>query len=463
MYSQLLSASNSKEFGRRDFLKILGASIAFAGLNGCQIRQPVETIIPYVRQPEEIVPGKPLFYATAMSLGGYAIGLLAESHEGRPTKIEGNPLHPASVGATDVFAQASVLDLYDPDRSQTPRYLGEIRTWGDFLSEFRGELAKHRATNGSRLRILTETINSPTLGDQLKQLLTAFPQAKWHHFEPCNDDNVLAGMSLAIGSAVEPVYHFERANVVLSFDSDFLVSGPGSVRYARDFMTRRRVRKDKKETNRLYVLETTISNTGAVADHRLAVPPSNFESKVRQLAAYLGVPGETVTPASSNEWLEIVAHDLEANGSSSIVLAGAQQSPPIHALVHRINQKLGNLGNTITYIESPNGNSTSQLVSLRQLVEDIDSGHVDLLLILSGNPVFNAPVDFHFADSLAKVPLRIHHSLYYDETSALCHWHINAAHYLETWSDARAYDGTVSIVQPLIAPLYSGKTARRYR
>ena len=447
-YQELLENS-ATDLGRRRFLQLLGASIAFAGLSGCQVRQPVETIVPYVRQPEEIVPGKPLFYATAMSLGGYAIGLLVESHEGRPTKVEGNPNHPASLGGTDVFAQASVLDLYDPDRSQTPLYLGEIRTWGDFLTDLRGEVTKQRDKKGAGLRILTETITSPTLGDQLKKLATDFPQAKWHQYEPVNRDSSLAGAQTAVGRFVETIYHFDKANVVLSLDSDFLMSGPGSVRYARDFMTKRRVRRDKTQPNRLYVIETGVSNTGAIADHRLAIKPSEVESVARQIAAGAG----------QNDWMNALVRDLKNNHGSSIVIAGDQQSPAVHTLAHQINQSLGNVGNTITYTDPIVVNPTVQLESLRQLVNDIDAGQVELLLIIGGNPVFNTPVDFHFAQSLQKVPVRIHHSLYYDETSALCHWHINAAHYLESWSDARAFDGTASIVQPLIAPLYTGKTA----
>ncbi len=440
---------NSDDLNRRGFLQLLAASIAFAGLSGCQIRQPVEKIVPYVRQPEEIVPGKPLFYTTAMSLGGYALGLLVESHEGRPTKIEGNPNHPASLGATDVFAQASVLDLYDPDRSQTPLYLGEIRTWGDFLTDIRAEVAKQRDKKGSGLRILTETVNSPTLGDQLKNLLVDFPQAKWHQYEPVNRDNAIAAAQMALGRPAETIYHFDKANVVVSLDSDFLMSGPGSLRYARDFMAKRRVRREKTDTNRLYVIETSVSNTGAMADHRLAIKPSEFEAVVQQIAA----------GSSSNEWIEVLVRDLQNNRGSSLVLAGDQQSVAVHSLVHQINQTLGNTGNTITYTDPVVVNPTNQLESLRQLVSDMNSGQVELLLIIGGNPAFNAPVDFGFAQSLQRVPLRVHHSLYYDETSAFCQWHINAAHYLESWSDARAFDGTASIVQPLIAPLYSGKTA----
>ena len=459
-YRQLLDSQN--DFGdvdRRSFLKLLAASIAFAGLSGCKVRQPVETIVPYVRQPEEIILGNPLFYATAMPLSGYAMGLLVESHEGRPTKIEGNPNHPASLGATDVFAQASILDLYDPDRSQTPLYLGEIRSWGDFLTDIRDAIRTQRDKQGASFRILTETITSPTLANQLQALLTDFPKARLHQYEPVNADNVLAGAQMTFGRAVETIYHFDKAQVVLSLGSDFLMSGPGSVRYARDFMNKRRVRENKTDTNRLYVIEATISNTGAMADHRLPIKPSEVEGVARLLAARLaGNNSENILP-QYGEWLDTVVQDLQKNRGSSLVIAGRHESPLVHALVHRINRVLGNVGATVSYNDPVVFNPTIQLQSLKQLTSDMYAGQVELLLMLGGNPVFNAPVDFYFAENLNKVPLRIHQSLYYDETSAHCHWHVNAAHYLESWSDARAFDGTASIIQPLIAPLFSGKTA----
>src|SRR5205085_5136375 len=345
-YEQLL---NSHGATRRDFLKLLSASIAFAGLTGCRVRQPVEKIIPYVRQPEEIIPGKAQFYATAMTLSGYAMGVLAESHEGRPTKLEGNPNHPASLGATDVFAQASILDLYDPDRSQSPLFQGEGRSWNQFAGEFRQAIAKQRGNKGTGLRILTETISSPTLADQLQQLLKVFPEAKWHQYEPVNRDNVLLGAQVAYGEFVETIYHFDKARIVVALDADFLMCGPASVRYSRDFMSRRRVRKDNPEMSRLYVIETTPSNTGAIADHRFSVKPSQLETYTRAIAVALGLSGGTPVSAADQRWIDALARDLQSNRSESIVLAGEQQSPTVHALVHQINESLGNTGNTITY------------------------------------------------------------------------------------------------------------------
>src|SRR6266542_1723823 len=250
---------------RRRFLQIMGASLALAGLGGCS-KSPRQKIVPYQKQPEEIVQGKPLFYATAMTVGGFATGLLVESHLGRPTKVEGNPDHPASLGATDAFAQASVLTLYDPDRSQTLTHLGDIRPWSAFLAALRDALATQRAVQGAGLRILTETVTSPTLASQLQALLAEFPLAKWHQYEPLGRDNARAGARLAFGTYVNTIYNFDKAEVILALDADVLSCHPGSVRYAREFAAKRRVTASKSEINRLYVVESTPSITGAMAD-----------------------------------------------------------------------------------------------------------------------------------------------------------------------------------------------------
>jgi len=446
--------------GRRRFLKLMGASLALAGLGACT-HQPKEEIVPYIRQPEDLVPGKPLYFATAFSLGGIAEGLLVESHEGRPTKIEGNPDHPASLGSTSAFAQASVLTLYDPDRSQTLTHMGEIGTWSRFVAEVQAALIAK--SGGAGFRLLTETITSPTLAYQIRQLLTQFPSAKWHQYEPVNRDNTQAGARLAFGEVVNTIYRFDKANVILSIDSDFLSGGPGTLRYIHDFAERRRVEPGRTEMNRLYMVESTATNTGAVADHRFRLRPSEIENLARTIAAAAGVQsGVTVPgnqPANSAEWIAAVARDLLQHRGKSIVIAGDCQSPVVHALVHAMNHALGNVGKTVDYTESIEAEPVAQTESLRELVRDMNAGQVDLLVMVGGNPVYSAPADLGFGERLVKVPLRIHLALYDDETSALCHWHVPEAHYLESWSDARAYDGTVSIVQPLIAPLYRGKSA----
>jgi molybdopterin-containing oxidoreductase family iron-sulfur binding subunit len=408
-----------------------------------------------------MVLGKPLYFATAFSLSGIAEGLLVESHEGRPTKIEGNPDHPASLGSTSAFAQASVLTLYDPDRSQTLTYLGEIRAWSAFVGAVQTALTAK--SGGARLRLLTETISSPSLADQIRQLLVQFPAAKWHQYEPVNRDNAQAGSRLAFGEVVNTIYHFHNADVILAIDSDFLSCGPGTLRYVHDFAARRRLERGGSEMNRLYVVESTATNTGAVADHRFRLRPSEIESFARRIAAAVGVQGEVATfvnqQSKSSDWLTSVARDLLQHRGKSVVIPGDYQSPMVHAVVHAMNHALGNVGSTVDYAAPVEAEPVNQTDSLRELVRDMDSGQVDLLLIVGGNPVYNAPADLLFSERLTKVPLRVHLGLYDDETSALCHWHIPKAHYLESWGDTRAFDGTVSIVQPLIAPLYRGKSA----
>lgn len=447
--------------GRRHFLKLMAASLGLAGAMGC-LRQPDEKIVPYVRQPEEVLPGKPLFFATAMTLGGYATGLLVESHLGRPTKIEGNPDHPASLGATDAFCQASILSLYDPDRSQTVMHLERIETWDKFLTEITGDLPGLRSARGRGLRILTETVTSPALADQLTALLDDLPEARWHQYEPCGRDNVRAGARLAFGEYVDTIYRFDRAEVVLSLDADFLVGMPGSLSYARAFIDRRRVSTIGPEMNRLFAVESTPGLTGAIADHRLPLPASEIEAFARALAEQLGVEADrsqSSVPAGEHlRWLQTAVADLKAHRGTSLVIAGEGQPPVVHALVHAINRELENVGQTIEYIEPVEARPENQLESLKSLTDDMAAGQVKMLVILDGNPVYTSPAEFGFAERLKQVPFCVHLSQSYDETSFLCHWHVPAAHYLEAWGDARAFDGTTTIVQPLIAPLYGGRT-----
>jgi molybdopterin-containing oxidoreductase family iron-sulfur binding subunit len=441
--------------GRRDFMKLMGSSLALAGLTGCM--RPPEQIIPYINQPENLVPGKPQFFATAMTLGGVATGLLVESHMGRPTKVEGNPDHPGSLGATDVFAQASVLDLYDPDRSRAVRHTGNITTWTDFLGALGSEMQKAKDARGAGFAILTEPVTSPALGGQMRKFLTLYPSARWYQYEPHGRDNILEGARMALGTYANTVYSFDKADVVVSLDSDFLASGPGSVRYARDFMSRRRIRKGTTKANRLYCVETMVSPTGSAADHRLRLKPSDVEKFAFALGAALGVTSGEKLGGEQQAWLEALARDLGAHPGRSIVIAGPDQPAEVHALAHAINGKLGNAGSTVIHTDPLEASPVIGRESIRQLIADINAEKVSTLLIVGGNPVFNAPVDLDFSAALEKVPFRTHLSLHYDETSELCHWHVPLTHYLESWSDARAFDGTVSIVQPLIAPLYNGR------
>ena len=444
---------------RRGFLKLMGASLAMAGMTACT-KQPLEPIVPYVRQPEEVVPGRPLFFATAFSLSGYASPILVESNLYRPTKVEGNGQHPASLGGTDIFSQASILGMYDPDRSQTVTYLGDIRSWGALVDAMRAPLNVQKSLQGAGIRILTPTVSSPTLADQLQAFIKANPQAKWHVYEPVNRDNVLEGAKLAFGQPVETQYKLENAEVILSLDADFLYAGfPGFARYVRDFAKRRN--PDAGEMSRLYVVESTPSSTGAKADHRLPVRAADIEpfaSSILNLLTNSG--GFPSGPTGPKGFFPTLIGDLIAHRGSSVVIAGEHQSPALHAVAHAINQSLGNVGKTVFYTDAVNANPVNQTESLNDLVADMRGGKVDMLIIMGGNPAYDAPADFGFADALknTNIPLRVHLGLYQNETAELCQWHVNEAHYLEAWGDTRAYDGTVSIVQPLIAPLYDGKS-----
>ena len=450
---------------RRNFIKVMGASLAFAGLTGCVI-QPAEKLIPYVKQPEELIPGKPLFYATAMTLGGTATGLLAKSNEGRPTKIEGNPDHPQSLGATDVLAQASLLSLYDPDRSQEVVYRGTPSTWQRFMTELRAKLDENRVDGGAGVRFLTETVTSPTLIAQMRQILAELPNARWYQYEPVNKDNSIAGAKLAFGAPAQPIYKFDQATRVLSLDADIFSNF--NVRYIKDFNQSRLYNEEKKEINRLYAVETTMTLTGAKADHRLAAKPSQMPEIAKAIAAAVGVAGASSTYTENGQWIQTMAKDLQANRGKSIVIAGDNQPPMVHAVVHAINQTLGNVGATVTYIEpfQPFAD-VLQVDQLRRLVQEIDSGSVKMLIMMGGNPAYNTPSDLKLnlrrfkinpddpnETEGRKVPFRVHIGQHLDETAELCQWHISEKHYLEAWGDTRAYDGTVSIVQPLIEPLY---------
>jgi MoCo/4Fe-4S cofactor protein with predicted Tat translocation signal len=445
--------------GRRQFLKLMSASLALAGVSACT-KQPAEKIIPYVRQPEDMVPGKPLFFATAVPFAGYAQSVLVESHEGHPTKVEGNPEHPASLGATDIFGQAAILTLYDPDRAQSVMNRGEIRVWGEFLTAIQTALSVQKTKKGAGLHFLTEANTSPTLAEQITLIQQAYPQAKWHQWDPVARDGARAAARQAGGA--DAVHHFDQADVVVALDSDFLACGPGAIRYTKDFAVRRRITDDKKEMNRLYAIESTPTLTGARADHRLVLRASEIEGFAHALAGAIGAgagaTGQPLANADSQKWVASIAKDLQAHRGRSLVIAGDYQPAAVHTLARAINQALGNVGTTITYAPSVEVNATEQLASLRQLVQAMDAGQVDVLVIMGANPVFTAPVDLKFQERLAKVGLSVHHSLFFDETSAYCHWNVPEAHAFESWSDARSFDGTVTIMQPLIAPLYDGRT-----
>ena len=472
---------------RRQFLALSGATVALAGAVGCNPSlKPASPrqLVPYVEQPAEIVPGIPLHFATAIKgPGGVGLGLLAKSTEGRPIKIEGNPSHPSSLGGTDVFAQASILGLYDPDRSQRVTEGGSASSYNKAINAISTAMDEDIANAGAGIRILTETTTSPTETRLINNFLDRFPSAKWIQYEACTRDNIRVATKAAFGKVLNPVYRFDQAKVVLAIDSDFLsANGPGDVRYARDFMAGRKARMvdanldagdgvalDKMK--RLYSVESTFTNTGATADHRLPLKPSAIDGFVRSLAAKLGVAGAVTGDMTdlARKWIDPLAEDLQAAKGDVIVIAGPEQSPAVHLLAYAMNEKLGAFGKTIVFTESleaepivgDNDSSGRQMNDLKQLVDDMNADTVKLLLLLGGNPIYDAPTDFNFGTALQKVPNSVHLGLYgpsNDETAAVCRWHINAAHYLETWGDVKGHDGAIAIQQPLIAPLYEGRS-----
>ncbi len=442
---------------RRRFLQLSAASFGLAGLMGCT-RQPVEKILPYVDAPEHITPGVAKYYATAVPGPGSAQGVLVETHLGRPTKIEGNPDHPASLGATSVHAQASVLDLYDPDRAKNIRHQANEESWDNFAFAFAQALRQLQPAHGAGFRILTGAVTSPVLAAQIRAVLHALPAAQWHQYEPAGEHSAYQSALAAFGQPMNTLHNFRKADVVLSLDSDFLACGDRSTRYAHDF-AERRVQGDRLDMNRLYVAESTMTPTGGKADHRVPVRYAEVEQVARQIAAVLGVEGVSADSATPHQaWCAAVAHDLAAHSGSSIVIAGSHQSAAVHTLAHAINRKLDNAGRTVLYTAPIEVEPVDQIASIRTLVADMERGAVSVLLILGGNPAYDAPVDLKFGDRLHKVAMSIHVTQHHDETSAECTWSPPESHFLETWGDARAFDGTVTLLQPMIEPLYESRS-----
>ena len=471
---------------RRKFLTLMGASAALAGAGCNPSVRPASprTVVPYVQQPEQIVPNVPLFFATAMpQAGGVGLGVLVRSHEGRPTKVEGNPGHPASLGAANIYALGSVLGVYDPDRSKECLNRNVGTSIDRVLDALRDELGQQRDKQGAGIRVVTGPTTSPTFAGLVAEFLGRFKQAKWVKYEPFGTANASRAAAAGFGQPVNAVYHFDKVKVALALDSDFLAaSNPADVRYARQFMANRKVREVEaslnlkdgvgaKALNRLYAVESMPTSTGGVADHRLPLKPSQVEAFARALAAKLGVAGVTAPtnlPDLAKQWIDPLAADLTANKGTAVVVVGDTQPPAVHLLAHAINEKLGAIGQTLTFTEPVEpqpaeavaGRVKAGAAGLAELTAEMKAGQVDLVLFVEVNPAFDAPAELEFAQALSaadKVRTRIHYGLYQDETAALCNWHINAAHYLETWGDVRTFDGTATIQQPLIAPLYGGK------
>ncbi|RMH73836.1 MAG: 4Fe-4S dicluster domain-containing protein [Gemmatimonadetes bacterium] len=450
---------------RRTFLKLMGASAALAGLTGC--RRPVEKIIPYVVQPEEVIPGIPNYYATAMPFGTGAYGLVVENHEGRPTKIEGNPKHPSSLGGSNAFMQAQILGLYDPDRSQRVLHKGVSKKWSDFTAAWRELYPKFVENQGKGLAILSESFASPTMARLKAEFEAMFPQAVWATYEPVTDETLFEGIEIATGQAYQPRYHFDKADVVLSVDADFTLMESENVVNARGFIAGRRLKTEHDPMNRLYMVESMYTATGAVADHRLRLQSSQIGAFVAALAQELQAQGVPVsldaipvdgTAHFDKKWLEALAKDLAHAPGKCLIVAGRRQSPAVHAMVFALNTALGNIGQTVDYypfqdVERP------RLSSFTDLLAKIGNQDVNTLVMLGGNPVYDAPADMDMTRALKSLQHSIHLSSHVNETSKLAEWHLPQTHFLEAWGDVRAVDGTLSVVQPMIAPLFGAKSA----
>jgi len=442
------------ELDRRSALKLLSTGLAF-GLTACG--RPREEIVPYVDMPERLVPGEPLKFATTLALAGYGRGVLATSVDGRPIKIEGNPRHPASLGSTDVFAEAAIMSLYDPDRSQAPRHKDDIATWDAFAGELHAQIEREKSRQGAGLRIVTRRVTAPTLLRQINGLLTQFPQARWYRYEPVSDDAVLAGATMAYGKSLTPIPRLGDAAVVLALDADPLGPGPQQIANARGFAQRRQ--KGAKPFSRLYAIEPDWSLTGANADHRLALHPELIRNFALAVAAGLQGQNRSVElPKEAARLARACAKDLAANNGKALIIAGRRQPSELHALCHWMNAQLNAPVDLIAPVDS---HPMSDRQALQALADDLEQSKVETLFIIGANPAYDTPGHLALGEKIAKVPFAVHLGLHDDETAARCQWHLPLSDALESWSDLRFYDGTASIVQPLMRPLYDSRSAHQ--
>jgi molybdopterin-containing oxidoreductase family iron-sulfur binding subunit len=439
---------------RRGFVSAVGATAALAGLTSC--RRPEEKIIPYVRQPEDVVPGIPQYYATTMPVGTDCYGVVCETHEGRPTKLEGNELHPTTKGRSNVRIQAEMLTMYDPHRSTGPSKDGSAVVGSEFTDAFGALIKDKLAAQGKGLAIISEAFSSPSTAAAVAAARKAMPQASWVAWEPVNNANRAAGLLAATGSAVQPVYDLTKAKVVVSLDADFLTEESDNVANCAAFAAHR---SKLTNMNRLYVAEANLSNTGATADHRVRLRASAVPALAAELAAAVGVKdikaaGESGADAS---WLEAVAADLKANRGSAVVIAGRRQPAGVHAAAAAINLALGAVGNAVSFSPTTDVEEVNA-AGLSAITEGLNGGTIDTVVVIGANPVFNAPADLNFPAAYGKAATTVHFGLFPDETAVASKWHAPLAHFLESWGDARSSDGTLSIIQPMIKPLFSGRS-----
>jgi MoCo/4Fe-4S cofactor protein with predicted Tat translocation signal len=453
-------------FDRRRFLQLMAASLTLGGLSACGPEPNPRQLLPYVKEPENIVPGRNRYYASAVTLDGYATGVLVAHQMARPIKVEGNPDHPASLGAASAIMQASILQLYDPRRAQTIVGNGQISSWDAFVSTLHERRGALLARKGEGLRILTAAISSPSLAAQLTKLQQQLPQMRWHQWEPLHRDNEFAAAQTSFGRPLDRLYNLTKAERIFGIESDLISATPGWLAYARQFAAARRPTETGGSMSRVYAIESTPTLLGAKADHRLPMRPDEITKSLRYLAGSLGAgPQEW---AQQNEeknarsaWLNALADDLSQHKGKALVHAGREQPAEIHVLADAINNALGAFGNTVRLIAPVLANAGSMQQSVAKLVQDMAAGKVDTLLMLGVNPVYDAPADLDFAGALHRVPFSVSLALYEDETARAATWRIPAAHEYETWGNARAFDGTVTIQQPQVRPLYDGHSAQQ--
>ena len=443
---------------RRRFLQLMGASVALAGAQSCRWEQT--NILPLAERPEGRIPGIPSYFSTAFEMHGVAQPLVVTSYDGRPIKVEGNTLHSQSQGASTIHAQATILELYDPDRSQVALRDNEEVSASAAQAAMIDLHGRARSAAGAGLAILVEDTSSPAIQEELARLQEAMPQARVVSYEPTTRSNSLAGTEQAFGRQLRVHPNFETADRVVALDCDFLVDHPGAVANSKSFAVRRKPESDV-EMNRLYAIESRYTATGAQADHRLPVRASQIGGFLAELESALAgqFEGSEEDEGAASEFLRALADDLNAHIGRSLILVGENQPADVHALAARVNERLGAPGSTLTYTAEPARAAAPDLVAFGELVAAMNDGAVETILILGGNPVYDAPRGLRFGEALEKVPTRLHLGLYVDETGEVCNWHLPKSHYLESWGDALGWDGSHCLVQPLIVPLYASHTA----
>ena len=469
------------EWSRRDFLKLMSASMALAGVGLTSCRRPELHLVPFTKNVEWTIPGKFLYYATAMPRRNGAIPLIATTVDGRPIKLDGNPLHPATGGATDTFTQASILDLYDPTRSKRFVRDGKTTKREDFDAYLKDLRNKLLADHGDTVAFLVEETNSPTRERLRAELEKNLPGMRWCVYEPLLSQGTIAATQNAFGAGARVIPKFDRADVVLALDSDFLDCGQGDLASVRAFSSRRRVSTPKDSMNRLYVVESRFTLTGAMADHRLRCPASQIAALVQVLATRIlagtndsslgSVVANFQAPPSSasgaatfdETWVSGLANDLMAKPGASLVLVGPSQPVTVHLLAYAINAALKNVGQTLVVRQVPRNPRT---IEISQLAADINDGRIKHLFILGGDPIYNSPrglaqdkqknLPLDWSELQKRVPEIVRLGYHEDATSALSQWHVPAAHYLESWGDALTAEGDYLSIQPMILPIFGG-------